>query len=545
MTVLAIVLLLAAAAPAQIQFQEMTAQSGVSFKLQNGAGGRFRQVELMPGGVAALDFDNDGCMDIYFTNGAVLPSLRKTSPEFFNRLYKGDCHWKFVDVTAASGTGGEGYSMGVAAGDYNNDGYSDLYITGVNRNILYKNLGNGKFEDATAKAGVSGVDARLGKLWGMSPGWFDYDNDGHLDLFVANYVVWDPRTEPRCGLPEHPLYCHPDNYRGLPNQLFRNNGDGTFRDVSAASGIAAHTGKGMGIAFADFDRDGFSDIYVANDSMRGFLFRNTGKGAFEEIGVESSVAFRDDGTAIAGMGVDFRDFDNDGWPDLTVTGMINDTFLLYRNAGRDRMFEDIAGRSGLGVATRQLTGWAAGIYDFDNDGWKDLFFANAHFPQLDRYLRESAPLANKIFRNLGGKKFVDVDAGRDFGKPGFHRGAAFADFDNDGRIDVVVTALNQAARLLRNTTPKPGHWIAFRLKGTSSSRDGLGAQIAVHLADGSVLSNHASTAVGYASASEPAVHFGLGEKPRINKVEVRWPSGRKQELSDLTFDRVVEVEEPR
>ena len=545
MTVPAILLVLAATASAQIEFQEMTAQSGISFKLRNGATGRFRQVELMPGGVAALDYDSDGCMDLYFTNGAALPSLRKTALEFLNRLYKGDCHWKFVDVTAISGTGGEGYSMGVAAGDYDNDGHSDLYVAGVNRNILYRNLGNGKFEDATLKAGLSGVDTKLGKIWGMSPGWLDYDNDGHLDLFVANYVAWDPRTEPRCGLPEHPLYCHPDNYRGLPNQLFHNNGDGTFRDVSAASGIATHIGKGMGVAFADFDRDGFTDIYVANDSVRSFLFRNTGKGTFEETGVESSVAFRDDGTAIAGMGVDFRDFDNDGWPDLTVTGMINDTFLLYRNVGRDRMFEDIAARSGLGVATRQLTGWAAGIYDFDNDGWKDLFFSNAHFPQLDRYLRGSAPLANKVFRNVNSKKFVDVDAGAAFAKPGFHRGATFADFDGDGRIDVAVTALDQAVRLFRNMTPNPGHWIAFRLRGTRSNRDGLGAEIGVHISDGRTLWNHASTAVGYASASDRAVHFGLGDKARIEKVEIRWPTGRKQELREVTLDRVVDLVEPR
>lgn len=545
MTVPALILFLAAAAAAQIQFQEMTGQSGVEFKLRNGASGRFRQVELMTGGVAALDFDSDGCLDLYFTNGAALPSLRKTGPEYFNRLYKGDCHWKFVDVTRTSGTGGEGYSMGVAAGDYDNDGHTDLYIAGVNRNILYRNLGNGKFEDVTLKAGVSGVDPKLGKIWGMSPGWLDYDNDGHLDLFVANYVLWDPRTEPRCGLPDHPLYCHPDNYRGLPNQLFRNNGDGTFRDVSAVSGIAAHNGKGMGAAFADFDRDGFTDIYVANDSMRSFLFRNTGKGIFEETGIESSVAFRDDGTAIAGMGVDFRDLDNDGWPDLTVTGMINDTFLLYRNAGRGRMFEDIAARSGLGVATRQLTGWAAGIYDFDNDGWKDLFFSNAHFPQLDRYLGGSAPLANTVFRNINGRKFVEVSAGPDFAKPGFHRGAAFADFDGDGRTDVAVTALNQAVRLFRNTTPNAGHWITFRLHGKTSNRDGLGAEIAVHLAGGRTLWNHASTAVGYASASDRAVHFGLGEKARVEKVEIRWPSGRKQELSDVSLDRVVDVTEPR
>jgi hypothetical protein len=539
----AIVLFLAATASAQVAFEDVAASSGIIFELRNGATGRYRQVELMPGGVAALDYDGDGCLDLYFTNGAALPSLRKTGPEFFNRLYKGDCEWKFTDVTAAAGTAGEGYSMGVAAADYDNDGHTDLYIAGVNWNILYRNLGGGKFEDATLKAGVAAHHSKLGKVWGMSPGWLDYDNDGLLDLFIANYVAWDPRTEPRCGLPEHPLYCHPDNYRGLPNQLFRNNGDGTFRDVSSASGIGSHIGKGMGIAIADFDRDGFPDIYVANDSMRSFLFHNTGKGTFEEVAVESSVAFRDDGTAIAGMGADFRDLDNDGLPDLTVTGMINDTFLLYRNTGNGQ-FEDLAARSGLGVATRQLTGWAAGIYDFDNDGWKDLFYANAHFPQLDRYLRGSAPLANRVFRNLDGRKVVDTVAGPDFSKPGFHRGAAFGDFDNNGLIDVVVTALNQPVRLFRNVTRPAGHWIAFRLEGKGSNRDGLGAEAAVHVAGGQTLWNHASTAVGYASSSDRVIHFGLGSGDRIESVEIRWPGGGKQQLRHITVDRVVDVIQP-
>jgi hypothetical protein len=378
----------------------------------------------------------------------------------------------------------------------------------------------------------------------MSPAWLDYDNDGDLDLFVANYVAWDPRTEPTCGLPEHPLYCHPDNYRGLPNQLFRNNGGGTFTDVSAAAGVAAHVGKGMGVAIADYDGDGWPDIYVANDSMRSFLFRNTGKGGFQETGIEAGVALRDDGTAIAGMGADFRDLDNDGWPDLTVTGMINDTFLLYRNTGKGG-FEDLAGRSGVGVATRQLTGWAAAIADFDNDGWKDLFYANAHFPQLDRYLRSSAPLPNTVFRNLEGRRFERVASAADLARPGFHRGAALADFDNDGLVDVAVTALNQPVRLLRNVTKPAGHWLAVRLEGVAANRDGLGAVVTVHLGGGRKLVNHAGSAFGYASSSDRTVHFGLGGESRVERVEVVWPGGARQEVTVEAVDRLLRLTQPR
>ena len=538
-------LICAAVAAGQIQFKEVAAKSGLHFQLNNGATGRFRQVELMTGGVAAFDYNNDGCTDVYFVNGAALPSLEKTSPQFYNRLFRNNCDMTFTDVTEEAGVAGAGYSMAVAAGDYNNDGFTDIFVAGVNRNILYQNLGNGRFRDVTVQAGLTGVDPKRGKMWAVTAGWFDYDNDGWLDLFVSNYVAWDPKTEPSCGIPGNPIYCHPNDYPGLVNQLFHNNHDGTFTDVSESSGIGRYVGKGMGVAFADFDGDGFTDVFVANDSVRSLLFHNQGDGTFKEIGLEAGVALREDGSPIAGMGADFRDFDNDGLPDIVVSGMLNDSFLLFRNLGKRYQFDDWGERTGIQAGTRQLTGWSLGMYDFDNDGWKDLFFALSHFPNLERFIGRSVALPNKVFRNLGGKRFPDVSAtaGEDFQKPALHHGAAFADFDNDGRVDVVVSVLNGPAKLYRNVTPNAGHWLAFKLQGTRSNRQGLGAVIRVTLPDGRVLTNHATTSVGYASSSEALVRFGLADQQRTARVEVRWPGGSTQVMTDVAADRVVDVKE--
>ena len=529
----------------QIRFEEIAQEAGLRFQLRNDAGGRYHQIDLMAGGVAALDFDNNGCMDVFFTNGAAIPSLRKTGPEFHNRLFRNNCDMTFTDVTDQAGVPGQGYSMAVAAGDFDNDGFTDIFVAGVNRNILYRNLGDGRFADVTVKAGLSGRDPKLGKPWSISAGWLDYDNDGWGDLFVSNYVVWDPATEPRCGTAEQQFYCHPNVYQGLPNQLFHNNRDGTFTDVSQASGIARHIGKGMGVAFADFDRDGFTDIFVANDSVRSFLFRNQGDGTFREMGLEAGVALRDDGAAIAGMGADFRDFDNDGWPDLVVSGMINDGFLLFRNRGSKWNFEDWGQRSGLRMGTRQLTGWSLGMYDFDNDGWKDLFFALSHFTELDRYLGRNSALPNGVFRNIEGRRFENVSsgAGPGFQQAALHHGAAFADFDNDGRVDAVVSVLNGPAKLFHNRTASDAHWLALKLRGTRSNRQGLGAAVRVVLPDGQTLYGHATTSVGYASSSEPLVRFGLGENRQADRISIRWPGGGTQELTAVAADRIVEIAE--
>ncbi|HKW98020.1 MAG TPA: CRTAC1 family protein [Bryobacteraceae bacterium] len=540
-----LVLLGFSAGYSQIRFEEIAQKAGIHFQLKNGARGQFHQVELMPGGVAVLDYNNDGCLDIYFTNGAALPSLRKTGPEFHNRLYRNNCDLTFTDVTEKAGVAGDGYSMGVAAADYDNDGYTDIFVAGVNRNILYRNRGDGTFEDVTQKAGLSGIDPKYGKMWATSAGWFDYNNDGRLDLFVSNYVRWDPRTEPHCGSGDQRLYCHPDNYHGLPNQLFRNNGDGTFTDVSLDSGIGKHVGKGMGVAFADANGDGYPDVFVANDSVRNFLFENQRDGTFKEAGLEYCVALREDGAAIAGMGADFRDVDNDGLPDIFVTGMINDTFLLFRNLGKGKLFADETMHSRLAVETRQLTGWSAGIYDLDNDSWKDLFSANSHFPRLGQYLGRDSGLPNTVYRNLGNGRFEDVSssAGKDLQQAGMHRGAAFGDFDNDGKIDVVVSVLNGAAKLFHNTSEGKNHWIAVRLIGSKSNRDGLGALVQVTLPDGNKLYNQATTSIGYASSSEPFVRFGLGKVDRATEIEVRWPGGGTQRLENVKADQLIIVRE--
>jgi enediyne biosynthesis protein E4 len=532
-------------APTSIRFEEIAAKAGLNFVLRNGASGQFHQIELTGGGVAVLDYNNDGCTDIFFTNGAAIPSLRKTGPEFFNRLFRNNCDMTFTDVTEEAGLAGEGYSMAVAAADFDNDGFTDIFVTGAKGNHLYRNLGNGRFADVTARAGVGGTDPKFGKMWAASAGWVDYDNDGWLDLFVSNYVVWDAATEPRCGTSERQFYCHPKAYEGLPGQLFHNNRDGTFTDVSRASGIGRNIGKGMGVAFADVDGDGLTDIFVANDSVRNFLFHNRGDGTFEEIGLEAGVALREDGYAIAGMGADLRDFDNDGRPDLVVSGIVNDSFLLFRNLGGAMGFEDAAQRTGLLMGTRPLTGWSLGMYDFDNDGWKDMFFALSHLAQLDRYLGSDSALANRVFRNLGGKRFEDVSsgAGPGFQRAAMHRGVAFADFDNDGRIDAVVSVVNGPAKLFRNVTGGESHWLAIRLRGRRSNRQGLGAVVHAHLPDGRDLYNQATTAVGYASSSEPLVRFGLGTNRVAERIEVRWPGGGRQQVYNVVADRIVEIVE--
>ena len=533
------------AAPPSIRFDEVAASAGLNFVLRNGASGQFHQIELTGGGVAAFDYNNDGCTDIFFANGAAIPSLRKTGPEFSNRLFRNNCDMTFTDVTAEAGLAGEGYSMAVAAADFDNDGFTDLFVTGVKGNHLYRNLGNGRFSDVTARAKVGGSDAKYGARWAVSAGWLDYDNDGWLDLFVSNYVVWDAATEPRCGTPERQFYCHPKAYQGLPGQLFHNNRDGTFSDVSLASGIGRNVGKGMGVAFADVDGDGLTDIFVANDSVRSFLFHNQGDGTFKEIALEAGVALRDDGYAIAGMGVDLRDFDNDGRPDVIVSGIVNDSFLLFRNPGGGQGFEDAAQRTGLLMGTRPLTGWSLGMYDLDNDGWKDLFFALSHLAQLDRYLGSDSALPNRVFRNIGGKRFEDLSAGAGpgFQTPGMHRGAAFADFDNDGRIDAVVSVVNGPAKLFRNVTGGGAHWLAIRLRGRRSNRQGLGAVVRAHLPDGRDLYNQATTAVGYASSSEPLVRFGLGANAVVETIEVRWPGGATEQVHNVAADRIVEIVE--
>jgi len=493
---------------AQIRFEERA----LPFVLKNGATGHFYLPELMPGGVGVIDYDGDGCMDVYFANGASLPGMRKTGPEYWNRLYRNDCHGNFADVTEKAGVAGEGYSIAVAVADYDHDGWPDIFVAGLDRNLLFHNLGNGTFEERAMPAGLT---AKEEKPWAITAGFFDMDNDGWPDLFISNYVKWNPNTEPTCGSAEQRFYCHPGLYQGQPSQLFRNNRDGTFTDITDSSGIGAQIGKGMGVAFADFNGDGLTDIFVANDSMRNFLYENLGNGKFREEGLEYGASLSDDGRAIASMGVDFRDYDNDGKPDLVITGMINDSYLLFHNIGKPVYFEDRTALSGLTAATRNLTGWGVGFADFDNDGWKDLFFANAHFPQFGRLSGGASPLKNSVFRNVGDGRFTDVSGQAGLGGPGYNRGAAFADFDGDGLVDVIVSRIDEPARFYRNVTRGAGHSITYR--------EPLGTEMRIELPDGSKLYNHASTSVGYASSSEPLIRFGLGKFTKPTGVMVKRP----------------------
>ena len=525
-----------------IGFEDIIAKSRIDFVARNSVTPQKYAIETMMGGVAVFDYNNDGLLDIFFTNGAEIPSLEKTNPSYYNRLYRNNGDGTFTDVTEKARLQGIGYSMGVAAGDYDNDGFVDLYVTGVNRNQLFHNNGDGTFTDVTAKANVAGIVPKLGKAWAVTAGWFDYNNDGLLDLFVVNYLNYSVAKSPLCKVGDYPAYCAPGNFEGTPNILYRNNGDGTFTDVSKQSHISQFIGKGMGVAFADYDGDGFTDIFVSNDTFRNFLFHNNGDGTFSEVGLASGVAYTDNGATVAGMGAEFRDLNNDGLPDIFHTAMFADSFPLYKNVG-DGQFEDITNRSKLLVATSRLTAWGTGAADFDNDGFKDLFTANAEI--LDNSMEiEHRPssLPNGLFLNNGNFTFSDVSTqvGADFALPAAHRGAAFGDFNSDGKIDIVVSVLNAPPQLLINRTRNHNHWIILRLVGTKDNRDGLGAKVKITTARG-VQYNHATTAVGYNSSSDKRVHFGLGDATVIDKLEVTWPSGLHQTLLGVKADQVLTI----
>ncbi len=531
-------------ASAPIVFENRIGASKIGFTLHSSVSAHRYSVETMTGGVAAFDYDNDGRLDLFFTNGAELPSMEKSSPSFANRLFHNNGDGTFTDVTIKAGLAGVGYSMGVAAGDYDNDGREDLYVTGVNRNQLFHNNGDGTFTDVTAKAGVPGTVPGIGKAWSVAAGWLDYNNDGLLDLLVINYLNYDLKTASTCSTHKVVTYCSPDDFQGLPNILYRNNGDGTFTDVSAASHVGQYIGKGMGVAFADYDGDGFTDIFVSNDTFPNLLLHNNGDGTFTDEATTAGVAYNQVGKTVAGMGADFRDLDNDGRPDIFHTAMFGDSFPLYRNAGGG-VFDDITSEAGLTPSTSRLTAWGTGAYDFDNDGLKDLFTANSAI--LDNSMEvehRPFPLPNSLFRNVGSFVFQDVSAtaGSGFSLPAPHRGAAFGDFDNDGRIDIAVTVLNGSPELLMNRTETQNHWILLKLVGVKDNRDGLGTKVKITTAHGSQY-NEATTAVGYNSSSDKPVHFGPGSDAVVERIELVWPTGLHQTLTNVKADQVLTITE--
>ena len=534
-----------AAESSPIQFENRQEQSRVWFVLTNGSLPDKPMIDGIPGGVALLDYDNDGYLDIFFSNGASLPGMVKSGPEFYNRLYHNNHDGTFTDVTDRAGVRGEGYSIGVAAADYDNDGHVDLYVTGYNRNVLYHNNGDGTFTDVTEKAGVAGLSPSGRKLWGVSAAWVDYDNDGKLDLFVSNYLEWSFANSRVCGAAGKRLSCSPTFYKGQPNILYHNNGDGTFTDVSESTGIAAHIGKGMGVAIADFNGDGWMDIFVANDNDRNFLFRNRAGHGFDEVAVESFVAYTENGVPVSSMGVDFRDWNNDGKPSLFVTALGGETFPLYRNEGNG-FFRSETYAAGIGFRSYKMSGWGAGIQDFDNDGYKDLFSANSHVSEnADVNPQQHYRQANAVFRNLHNGSFQDVsvEAGAGMQIRAAHRGCAFGDLNNDGKVDVVVSAIGSPAELLYNTSTDRNHWILIQAVGVKSNRDGIGTRIKVTSASGLVQYNHITTAGSYASSSDPRAHFGLGADPTVKEIELRWPSGTLQVVRNVKADQIMKVTE--
>jgi enediyne biosynthesis protein E4 len=528
------------------QFEDLALAAGIKFRLENEPTPFKHQIETMPGGVAVLDYDNDGLMDIYFTNGAGSPTLEKAGPEHWNRLYRNLGDWQFEDVTEKAGVQGVGYMIGAAAGDFDNDGHVDLFVVGVDRNILYRNNGDGTFSDITQAAGFGRPDPHYGVMWGIHAAWLDFDNDGWLDLLLVNYCQWDPKTEPFCGdrRPNHRAYCYPGKYGPLPNQLFRNNQDGTFSDISQSSGINRHLGKGMGAAIADFNGDGLIDFFIANDTEPDFLFLNLGNGRFQEVGLEKGVALNQFGAVMSSMGADFRDIDNDGRPDLFVTALSNEGFLLFRNNGR--FFDDIRDPAGIALPSLPFGGWSNAIVDLNNSGWKDLFSANSHaLDNIELFQNRTYHQRNSVFLNQGNGTFQDVsdDPALGLHRQAAHRGSAVADFDNDGRMDLVVTALGDHPSLLRNVTEGAGNWLLVRLVGRTANRDGLGAILSIETEEGKKLWNHATTSVGFASSSDPRVHFGLGDSRFVKSLTITWPGGRIQTLGNLEANQLITVVE--
>lgn len=538
-------------APAQANlvpgnFVDITAKAGVHFEGRASHTAKKYLIETMGSGVALFDYDNDGRLDIFFVNGAPLSDPtpkgsipQKTGPEYWNRLYHQKPDGTFEDVTEKAGLQGIGYGMGVAVGDYDNDGYEDLYVTAYGGNRLYHNNGNGTFTDVTEKSGTAGSG------WSTSAAWVDLDNDGRLDLVVLRYLTWD-FDDIYCGehRPGYRAYCHPDVFKPISALVYHNDGNSHFTEEAAKIGMGK-PGKGLGIAIGDYDRDGKIDLVVANDSMLEFLYHNKGNGSFEEVGLDAEIAVDGDGRTFAGMGIDLEDYNNDGLPDLVITDLANQKYALYKNNG-DGSFTYDTYMSGIGGMTLLHSGWGIQFLDYDNDGLKDLLITQGHdldtiqlqFPQL-RY-KEPMLLA----RNTG-KGFVDVSAksGAVFQQPWAGRGMAVGDIDNDGRVDAVVTTNDGPAHILHNETATNNHWISFLLVGHRSNRDGIGAEIHVTTSAGTQMRT-VSTAGSYLSSKDKRTHFGLGKDAAAAKVEILWPSGIRQTLTNLKGDRIVTVDEP-
>jgi hypothetical protein len=537
-----------AASPADpAKYTDVTSALNINFEYVASHTSRKYLIETMGSGVALFDYDNDGRLDIFVVNGAPLgdPTPKgtipqKTGPKYWNRLFHQKKDGTFEDVTEKAGLQGVGYGMGVAVGDYDNDGFEDLYVTAYGGNKLYHNNGDGTFTDVTERAGVAGSG------WSTSAAWVDLDGDGLLDLVVLRYLQWD-FEDIYCGERRegYRSYCHPDSFRPIAPLVYHNDGNGHFTEIAQKAGLAL-PGKGLGIALADYDRDGRMDLFFANDSVPEFLYHNKGNGTFEEVALQSGVAVDSEGHSYAGMGVDFADYNNDSLPDIVVTDLASQIYALYRNNG-DGTFNYESYPSGIGVMTMKHSGWGVRFLDFDNDGWKDLLITQGHdldtiqltFPDL----RYKEPML--VARNTG-KGFVDVSAqaGDVFQKAWVGRGLAIGDIDNDGRLDAVVTTNDGALHVLHNATQNQNHWLTLELVGHRSNRDAIGAEVKLVTAKGSQWAT-VTTAASYLSSSDKRVHFGLGSESAAQTIEIRWPSGIRQTLKEIRADQILKVEEPQ
>ena len=525
-------------APSSAPVFDVKHARGLDFKHVNSPTPQKYLIETMGGGVALLDYNNDGLLDIFLVNSGDLTNpmhqpekFNRQNPNNWNRLYRQNPDGSFTDVTKEAGLADacdSNYGIGVAVGDYDNDGFPDLYVTSYGKNVLYHNNGDGTFTDVTAKAGVAAGG------WSSSAGFFDYDNDGHLDLFVTRYMLWDTQTSKICGQ-EWQTYCPPGEFPPTTNILYRNRGDGTFEDVSQRSGISALKGRSLGVSFADYDGDGFTDVFVANDGMRQFLFHNNGNGTFTELALEAGAGLTDAGKPISGMGTVFQDYDNDGRPDILVTVLPREVYALFHNDGNG-LFSYRSLQAGLGLLSAASSGWGVGLEDFNNDGWKDIFVAQSHVldnvETIDHMLHyKETPL---LALNKDGR-FERADSG--VTTPIAGRGVAFGDLNNDGWQDVVVSTLGGEPLVLMNRGGA-GHWLNITLRGTRSNRDGLGSRVVVN-----GQTRIATTSGSYVSASDKRLHFGLGPAETA-KVEVYWPSGAHQTLEGVKANQFLEVKEP-
>jgi hypothetical protein len=528
-------------------FVDATEKLGIHFRQQASPTSKKYLLETMGSGVALFDYDNDGRLDIFFANGARIDDptpkgtiLKKDDPKYWNRLYHQKTDGTFEDVTEKAGLAGLGYSTGVAVGDFDNDGFEDLYVAGYGRSTLYHNNGDGTFTDVTASAGVAGSG------WMTSAAWVDYDNDGRLDLVVARYLQWD-FDDIVCASGKSAVrgYCHPDLFKPASVLLFHNDGEGKFTEVSHQAGIDK-PGKGLGLAIADYDHDGWMDILLANDSVPEYLFHNRGNGTFEEVGLSSGAGLDANGNTFAGMGLDFEDYNNDGWPDIIFTDLAHQRYALYTNL-KDGTFDYSTSIAGLNAISLLHSGWGVRFVDYDNDGWKDLLIVQSHvidtietYDQSVRY--REAPL---LLHNELGKKFVDVSAasGEVFHEAWAARGLAVGDINNDGKVDAVVTSNDGPAWVLLNETKTANHWITLKLVGTKSNRDAIGAQVRVSTSAGDQFAT-VTTCSSYQSSSDKRLHFGLGAADSVSEIEIRWPSGAHQVMRDSKPDQIVTVTEP-